>query len=393
MTSPHAAPVRLLLTTALALFTFTVVVGILNGTDLVEFNHQALLTHVHVGTLGWITMGVIAASLWLFSLGDAEGSDASLTRAIGYAAPLTITAYSLAFLTTTNNLRPLLGSLVGLVILATFLWTLRQARGRTLSVPHVAVLAAVLMSVLGAVLGVLLGLRLAGNESISENMGDAHPAAMVVGFLVPVGMAIVEWGLDGASVTRRATIAGWVQVGLPLLGGVLVIIGLLADIVALVTFSLPFEVIGLAILIVRVRGRLTAPAFTATTATRHGFMALVYLVVNLGILVYLIGKYFSKEIDPPAHLLLALDHSIFIGVMTNGILTLVMRFRRPVAAVIDHLVFAGVNAGLAVFLVGLLAESAPLKQVATPVMGGAILLAIATGIPALRGSTHTPDAA
>lgn len=377
-----------MLSAALALFTFTVVVGILNGIDLVDFERKVLLTHVHVGTLGWITMGVIAAALWLFALGDAPGTDAGLVRLLGYATPLSITAYSLAFLVTAGNLRPALGTLAGLVILAVFVWTLRQARGRTLSVPHAGILAALLMSVAGAVLGVLLGLRLAGNESIPQSTGDAHPAAMVVGFLVPVGMALIEWALDGASVTRRATIVGWLQIGLPVLGGILVIVGLLADIIPLVTLSLPFEVVGLVILIVRMRPALMATSFTAATPARLGFMALVYLIVNLGIFVYLIANYFSKELDPPAHLFLALDHSIFVGVMTNGILALIMRFRRPVAAMVDHLVFVGLNAGVAVFIVGLLAESAPLKQTATPIMGGAILLAIATALPALRGSTQ-----
>ncbi|TAK73341.1 MAG: hypothetical protein EPO16_12795 [Dehalococcoidia bacterium] len=391
MTSPHAAQIRILLSAALALFTFTVVIGILNGTDLVEFGHKALLTHVHVGTLGWITMSVIAASLWLFGLGDPAGKDAGLVRLLGYATPLTITAYVLAFLTTGSNVRPALGTLVGLVILVAFAWTVRSARGRVLSVPHVGMLAALLMSVLGAVLGILLGLRLAGNDSISETTGEAHPAAMVVGFLVPVGMALIEWALDGTSVARRATVAGIVQIVLPVLGGILVIIGLLADILPLVTLSLPFEVIGLIILIVRMRPAVMATSLMARTTARHGLMALVYLVVNLSILVFLIVKYFAKELDPPAHLLLALDHSIFIGVMTNGILALIMRFRRTVSAAVDHIVFVGLNAGLAVFVVGLLAESAPLKQVATPVMGGAILLAVATGIPALRGATQDPS--
>ncbi len=242
------------------------------------------------------------------------------------------------------------------------------------------------MSVLGAVLGILLGLRLAGNDSFPLSTADAHPAAMVVGFLVPVGMALIEWALDDTSITRRATIAGWLQIGLPLLGGICVIVGLLADIVPLVIFSLPFEVIGLIILIVRMRPALMATSLTSTAFARHGLMALVYLIVNLGILVYLIGKYFSKEIDPPAHLLLALDHSIFVGVMTNGILALISRFRAPVAPMIDHLVFAGLNIGVAIFVVGLLAESAPLKQTGTPIMG----LAIATALPALRRAPPMP---
>jgi len=171
-----------------------------------------------------------------------------------------------------------------------------------------------------------------------------------------------------------------------------VIAGFLFDSIALVTFSLPFEVIGLVILIVRMRPALMATSFTATTTARHGFMAQVYLIVNIALLVYLIGKYFSKELDPPLSTLLALDHSIFVGVMTNGILALIMRFRRPVPAMVDHLVFVGLNAGFAVFIVGLLAESAPLKQTGTPIMGLAILLAVATGIPALRGATQDASA-
>lgn len=110
--------------------------------------------------------------------------------------------------------------------------------------------------------------------------------------------------------------------------------------------------------------------------------------MNVTLLVVLVVKYFSKNLDPPRHLLLALDHSIFIGVLTNSILALIMRFRRDVAPMVDHLVFAGINLGLPLFLVGLLLENAPLKQTGTQIMGLAILLAIATAIPALRGSTR-----
>ena len=57
-TSPYRGEVQLLLRSALILFTVTVVIGILNGTDLVDFDRKALLAHVHAGTLGWITISV-----------------------------------------------------------------------------------------------------------------------------------------------------------------------------------------------------------------------------------------------------------------------------------------------------------------------------------------------
>ncbi len=50
---------RLLLQAAFAVFTITVVIGILNGIDAVDFGRNTLLTHVHAGTLGWITLGVV----------------------------------------------------------------------------------------------------------------------------------------------------------------------------------------------------------------------------------------------------------------------------------------------------------------------------------------------
>ena len=37
---------------AAAVFIVTIAIGILNGADLVEFDRNALLTHVHSGTVG-----------------------------------------------------------------------------------------------------------------------------------------------------------------------------------------------------------------------------------------------------------------------------------------------------------------------------------------------------
>ena len=51
---PYAGGIRALFRTALAIFVVTVGIGILNGTDLVDFDHQELMGHVHSGTLGWI---------------------------------------------------------------------------------------------------------------------------------------------------------------------------------------------------------------------------------------------------------------------------------------------------------------------------------------------------
>ncbi len=391
MTAPYEAEVRLMLRAALVLFVFTVAVGILNGTDLVEFGHQPLLTHVHAGTLGWITIGVLAASFWLFGL---NSPPSALVGVLAYLVPAAIAAYALAFLTTLGIARPILGSLVGLLIGTAFVWVAMQSRGRALSVPHVGMLAALAMSVVGATLGVLLGYMLArADTGLPDSLGAAHPAAMVVGFLVPVGMAFIEWALDDGAITRRASLAGWLQIGLPFTGGVLAVVGLLGDIAPLLLLGIPFEVIGLLILIVRVRSKLAAANPLLIGPARHGLLALVFLVVNIALLFFLISKYFSKDLEPPEHLLLALDHSIFVGVMTNGILALIARFRGPVASWVDQVAFWGLNVGATGFVFALIVDSTPLKQAFTPVLGVSLLVAIAMYFVALGRGTAEAHAA
>lgn len=393
-TSPYGGDVRLLLRTALLLFTFTVIVGILNGIDLVEFDRRTQLTHVHVGTLGWITISVIAAAFWLFGLGDRPPEGRSVPTVLTILTVASVTAYSLAFLTTAGVLRPIIGGFTLIAIIGAWGWTIARVPGRTLSVPHIGILAALTMSVAGGVLGVLLGYRLAnGSNVIPASAAEAHPAAMVVGFLVPAGMAFIEWALEPSSVTRRATLAGWLQILLPFTGGVFAIAGLLLGIPPLITLGLPFELIGLGILVWRVRGPLGAAMnLGAVGASRHGPVALLFLIVNIAIFTYLVVNYFSQEIEPPLNLLLAMDHAIFIGVMTNTIFAVIMLFRRSVPPMVDQVVFAGLNLGLIGFVAGLLMDSAPIKQVSTPVLGLAILVGVVANVMALGGGVEAPEA-
>lgn len=134
--SGYEPEVRWMFGWALLLFVWTVGIGILNGLDLVEFERKVLLTHLHVGTLAWLSMAVFAASLVLFS---SEASPAM--RLVARAAPLVALLYNLAFLTTTSLVRPALGALMLGVILVFAVRGFMQARGWALSVPHLGMLA------------------------------------------------------------------------------------------------------------------------------------------------------------------------------------------------------------------------------------------------------------
>lgn len=58
--------------------------------------------------------------------------------------------------------------------------------------------------------------------------------------------------------------------------------------------------------------------------------------------------------------------------------------RRDVWAWADGVVFWGMNLGLMAFIVGLIAETAAIKRLGTPVMGAAILLGLLTATMRLR---------
>ena len=54
-----------------------------------------------------------------------------------------------------------------------------------------------------------------------------------------------------------------------------------------------------------------------------------------------------------------------------------MLLRRDATAWLSHVIFWGVNAGLAVFAIGLILDASEIKRVGAPVMGVALLVALA----------------
>lgn len=387
----YESETRFILHVAMALFIYTVVVGILNGLDLVDFPHKWLLAHLHVGTLGWITMMVFAGALWLFGTAGQERDD---LRWVARAAPVIALGYNIAFFTTDGYARPIMGTLMMLTIIAFGGWGFARARTTTLSVPHLGILAGLGTSVIGAVFGILNGVRIAqevsgGTSGITERVAEAHPATMVVGFLVPVGMAFAEWVLRPESTHDRATRAGWLQIGLPFLGGVALVVGILLDATPIIGLSLPLEIIGVLIFAWRMFPVVRRVSWVHGGLERHGAVAALFVLVNIGLFVYLIANYIDDFEAAPRRLALALDHSIFVGVLTSTILALIARMSsdgRP--EWVNQAVFWGFSMGIAGFIVGLVADLSPVIRVFTPLLGASILLAIAVSLLALlRGES------
>jgi len=122
----------------LVIFTLTALLGLANATQLFgALDRNTLLTHLHSGTLGWITMGVIGLSIWIFG-----GSGTTLARNVMVSAVATA-AYVLAFWSGNFQARALFGTIELLVVLYWWWFAVSRAMiegfGR-LDIPKLSVL-------------------------------------------------------------------------------------------------------------------------------------------------------------------------------------------------------------------------------------------------------------
>ena len=375
---PLRSEVRLLLQTAMVVFVWTVGIGILNGTDLVTFDRKVLLSHVHAGTLGWITTSVFAASMWLFGPGASEGQ-LRFARSLARYSVVVLPVFALTFAFTYEEPRAVLGTLALLGILGMFGWVVSRARGLVLTTVHLGFLAAVATSVVGGVIGVLLATEIAtGRNVLTDGGAEAHPATMVVGFLIPVGMALSEWGLRGNDALPPAGRLGTAQIALPFIGGVLLMIGLLLDVAPLPPLAALIELVGVGIFVARLWRPVRAVSWGAHAPGRWAACSMWAIVANILFLNYLVGANGGDFDKVGINQILAVDHMMFVGVLTNAIfaMLLVATANESRWARLDGFVFAGVQLGLLGFVVSLLAESTPLMRVATPLLGLSILVGL-----------------
>ncbi len=389
-TTQFRSEIKLLLQAALLIFIFTVGIGILNGLDIIDFDRKQLMSHVHAGTLGWITLGFIAACLWIFSEGQTvTGWRAAAPRWLGIASAVAIVFYSYAFYVGDLDLRLIGGSLTLAAIVGFYAWIIVQMRGSILSTPRLGMFAAATTLTIGAVVGVLLGIWLKGGlQSLPNSLFITHPTTMVVGYLVLAGMALSEWRLDPESAATPASKGGWAQVILPFVGGLVLTFGALSNNSMIIGMYIPFQVIGIIIYLIRLGPKMAAASWLANSPARHYAISAVFLVANVGLITYLIINFVSGAYGSPpdftkipSWLIFAMDHAMFIGVMTNGLFGLINEVaaeRRSFWSWADHVLFWGMNVGIVGFVTGLAQQSAIIKQVFSPIMGIAILIAIIT---------------
>ncbi len=112
-----AVAARDLFLVAMGVFVFNIAIGLLNGADVVTFDRNQLLTHVHAGTIGWLTLTIVASSFILF-----RAADRRLVIALTILVPL----YVAAFYTGSFALRAVGGTLLLIAIAWLLVWIWRQ---------------------------------------------------------------------------------------------------------------------------------------------------------------------------------------------------------------------------------------------------------------------------
>src|SRR5436305_3656238 len=154
--SPWRWELHLLLLSAMIVFVLTVVIGIVNGQQVVKLSQRVILTHVHAGTLGWITLSVFAIALYLFGEDTTIPAKSMYLRVLSIVAAVTLPIYVLAFLSGNLIARAVFGIPTLLVFLGFFGWIIARSGKLRLGIPHLAILAAMLALIIGGVFGVLL---------------------------------------------------------------------------------------------------------------------------------------------------------------------------------------------------------------------------------------------
>ena len=376
---------RLLFTAALAIFLVTIVIGILNGMGIWEPSRNMLLTHVHAGTLGWITLAVFGAAIRMFGGGGTS-------RNVALFAVAATALYVVAFATTTGVFRPIAGTLELVAIVWMLVWVGGRYSNSDKSTGQLGVLLAMVSLTIGGVLGVLLGLFIANgsipglSNDVASSLAGAHPPAMLIGYLVLAGAAIVHWVLDGPA-SRPGRLVMWAL----FIGGVAANLAFILDVDALIQVATLLEVAAIVTFTVHMWSDVR-PSAWGEVGEDFARAAAVFLIVGVALLVYVVQLFMSGELDPetgtgPVNVLLAFDHAMFLGVMTNALFALVSRSAaKPPPSVLLWLV----NGGVVVFLTGLVADVDVLIRIGAPLMGLSLIYAIYFFLTNLRSpAAHT----
>lgn len=385
----------------LLVFTLTALLGLANATQIFgALDRATLLTHLHSGTLGWITMGVIGLAIWMFG-------GTGMNTAVRISA-LSTAAYVLAFWSANLVARATFGVTELLVIFFWWWWVVSRARAEgfgRLDIPKLCMVFGLTTLAVGSTLGVTLQVLLATGRVLptGTDLVGAHASAQTGGYLVLVAAGVIEWQLRGAGARTGAGIA---QVALLFAGGLILSFSLLfaGQLGVQLQQALPgiatlLTLAGSVLVAVRL-GRSALGVSWTTGAKRFVAVAIPFLIAAVIFQFLLVQQFIAAQGDftlISIGLLHSLDHAYFVGLMTNVLFGSILLFlgegRRSLAWA-DNVIFFGLNVGAVAFITALLTVGSGEGRAAfahpvaftAPIMGLSALLGVATLLMRLRES-------
>ena len=373
----------------LGIFALTALIGLTNATKIIgDIDRNTILTHLHSGTLGWITMGVFGMALVLFSRDGATVGPNVLLTAFATAA------YVLAFWSGNFYARAVFGVVMLATIFGWWAWVVYRASLQgyaRLSIPQLSIVLGLTTLVIGSTLGVIVQILYATNNLNEQNavLIGAHASAQVAGYLVLVAAGLAEWTLNPNGARTRA---GEIQTWLLFLAGLTLAVGFLANVQPLLIVSNLFQTVGVVMVVVRLGRRVIGTSWTTASGARHAAVAVPFLVLALVLVIGVVKLSIDAQGDfskIPAGFLNALNHASFVGLMTNALFGALLVLTAGLPRVwpwADDVIFWGLNIGAAAFIavlifVGTSAGAGPFSHpvaFTAPIMGLSVLLAIVT---------------
>lgn len=373
----------------------TVTLGFLNVFTTGALPRWQLLVHLHSGTLGWLTLSVFGATVWLFAAGRSV-SDRFVDRVRWLALAMVLTflgliaSFGLAFSQGGEffALLAVFAPLAALTIWATAAFFLQHLRTLpTVTTAHASTAAGFLVLAIGVTFAVAVALGRAGVATVPDVALTGHVFG-ILGYEVLVTTGIVEWLVRRGEGDRWGR-AGRTQVGLGVLIGCwvpLVVLLLIAGVpegplsllllvgilVLLVLFGLIFfGRIG-------VRALRTSPL----TAGPDAWLFFATLWFAVGVLSFPL----RFLLGDPAWWMTVNTHVAFVGIVSNllfGVISARTRTDDAEPTWAQPAAMWLMNGGLVVFIATFIATG---ERHGALVMGVGVLLALGWSFLSLRRS-------
>lgn len=352
------AKIQLSFIEAIAIFVFTIFIGILNAIDVVDFKRGELLFHLHSGTIGWLSLSAVTLLVWYFT-GERDLDEESLkmaTNVLKFAQiiiPIYVAFFYLGFTLAAgedilrfipfgNGGDGYFALLVIGAIAATgvfgytcYFGFVELSKIDLKTTPHYLFLGAMLTSTYGGIFGMILEIQ----NLIGENLYDveagqdgvaAHAAAMEAGYLFMFITAVLEWQIIGDKM-EKISISGYLQTGALFFAGLTVALGAGLNLEALLMLNLPLLLLAFVLIIIRVFIKIDPKSIVGTDPDRFFLPAAIGLTFSITFFLYLVSQILGGK-DPNTlfespwfiGLFLANVHSLFVGGATGVILASIM---------------------------------------------------------------------